>query len=169
MRRGRVFRAGLGTFGFHVAIFQRRALRGCSIGHFCYDKDTRVLTKDGLKSFSALAEDDEIATLNPETDELEWNRPNRVFEYDYTGPLLHFKQRTMELMVTPNHRIYCRNRNGSDKFQLIEAKIALDRWKAQDIQFKRNCTWNCAQPTDFALPQDLRADLFQISKHGMGQ
>src|SRR2546425_6722879 len=51
----------------------------------CYSEDTRVLTRDGFKYFAELSYNDQIATLNPETQELEYQNPSRIVRYQHEG------------------------------------------------------------------------------------
>ncbi len=87
----------------------------------CFDKDTEVLTKDGYKRWPDVTEQDVLATVNPKTGELEWQRPTQVYQYDYKGKMYHVKNRHVDLMVTPNHRMWVRRRDHSE-FETIEAQ-----------------------------------------------
>jgi len=72
----------------------------------CYSADTQVLTDKGWKYFWEVNKDDYIVTLNPETNEIELQKPVRFFEYDYDGELYHFKSKKLDLLVTPNHNMF---------------------------------------------------------------
>jgi len=138
----------------------RPAPGGVSIGHQCYSQDTRVLTKNGLKYFYELTYNDYIATLNPTTKELEWQKPINIFCYDYNGKMIHFSGKTIDLLVTPNHNLYCRNRYKKEDFRLIRADIAINTIPYHGIQFLRSCEWNCTDIEEFILPLDHRAKLY---------
>ena len=72
----------------------------------CYDKETEVLTKKGWKHFKDVTFDDEIATLNPITKELEYQRPIRIINYHYKGKMYYVKTKKVDLNVTPDHNVY---------------------------------------------------------------
>jgi intein/homing endonuclease len=72
----------------------------------CYDKKTRVLTKRGFRHFSELTYRDQIATLNPKTGYLEYHKPRRIINYEHDGPMYEFRSRNIDLMVTPEHRLW---------------------------------------------------------------
>lgn len=130
----------------------RPAPGGISIGHECYDNQTRVLTDNGLKLFKDIKAFDKIATLK-NGKELEYQYPIKMFQYDYNGNLIHFQGKTIDLMVTPNHNIYYRNRYKKKSFELEAAEVALRNNAFASIQFKRNCTWNCSAPcASFTIP-----------------
>lgn len=130
----------------------RPAIGGISVGHACYDDQTKVLTNDGLKFFKDIKITDKIATLKDDQ-ELEYQHPTKMFQYAYSGNLIHFQGRTIDLMVTPNHNIYYRNRYKRKSFELETAETVLQNNAFASIQFKRNCTWNCSVPcASFTIP-----------------
>jgi len=70
----------------------------------CYDKETELLTNNGWKHFYALSKNDLIYTRTLDGD-IELHKPLRYYEYDWNGELLKFKTKTLDLLVTPNHRM----------------------------------------------------------------
>jgi hypothetical protein len=77
----------------------------------CYDDKTEVLTRRGWISFKDVDLNDDIATVNKCTLELEYQKPTRkVYEF-YSGSMFHFNGRAnFDLFVTPNHKLFV-NRN----------------------------------------------------------
>jgi len=72
----------------------------------CYSDDTEVLTKSGWKLFKNVdIENDFFATRNIITKEFEWQKATDKVEYDYDGEFYNLKSRTVDLMVSPNHRV----------------------------------------------------------------
>jgi len=78
---------------------------GGSFYHACYDENTEVLTRRGWLSFKDLKPNDEVLTWNLETDEVKYEKPRRVFEYDYNGRMYRVKSRKVDLLVTPDHKV----------------------------------------------------------------
>ena len=76
-----------------------------SFYHACYDDKTEILTKNGWKIFKDLTYQDEVATLNREKRQLEFQRPLDIQKYTYSGPIYKYKSQRIDLAVTPNHRI----------------------------------------------------------------
>lgn len=74
----------------------------------CFDKETEILTEDGWKLFKDLNKSEKVATLNLKNDEFQWQKPTAYTDEAYNGELIHFKSRTIDLMVTPNHRLLVR-------------------------------------------------------------
>lgn len=94
-----------------------------SIYHSCYDDKTEILTDNGWKLFKDLCNDDLIATLNKNTDTLEYQRPTNTFEYDYNGELININTKSLCLAITPNHKIFesSNYKNTLDLWRLTEA------------------------------------------------
>ena len=72
----------------------------------CYDSETEVFTRWGWKKFKNVTKDDEVATLNPETQELEWQRPERVIWRKHKGVMYGYKSKTIDFLVTPGHQMF---------------------------------------------------------------
>jgi hypothetical protein len=123
----------------------------------CFDDKTEIMTEDGWKLFKDLNKDERVATLNVETDSFEWQKPTDYTDEYYSGEMLHFKSRNVDVLVTPNHRMLVRRypvnleqvRKKEFKFpkkshglidtswKFIEAKELRDA-KRQEWQMKRN-------------------------------
>jgi hypothetical protein len=87
----------------------------------CYSPDTDVLTERGWIAFPELTMDDRVATLLEDGESMAYTKPLEVMSYDYKGPMYHVKSNQVDLLVTPNHRMYVGNRNGgSYGFKLAE-------------------------------------------------
>lgn len=73
----------------------------------CFDDKTEVLTNNGWKLFKDLDKGvDLVATLNPETDEIEYQKPIRYIEKDYKGEMIGVNHPTIDFLVTPDHNMY---------------------------------------------------------------
>jgi len=70
-----------------------------------YDKDTEILTEKGFKKFSEFKGTDHIATLNPNTLNIEYLKPAHWYYYHFKGKLLDFRNRWSRISVTPNHHM----------------------------------------------------------------
>jgi len=71
----------------------------------CYSADTQVLTESGWKYFWNVSINDRIYTLNPETRQIELQKPIKLYEFNYDGELYHFEGDGFDLLVTPNHNM----------------------------------------------------------------
>lgn len=83
---------------------------------FCYDDQTEILTNTGWKLFSSLDYTNKIATL--EKNELKYIKPLEIVNFDYEGEMIKLESRQCNYCVTPNHKLYVKQKN---KFKLLEA------------------------------------------------
>lgn len=93
----------------------------------CHDDQTEVLTQNGWKFFSELVPNDKLATVNPETQELLYEKPTQIFRYDYKGDMICGNHRFLDFKVTPNHRMLVRKWNEEKRtlentYEFIEAQ-----------------------------------------------
>ena len=72
----------------------------------CYDENTRTLTTDGLKRYNELKRGDLVFSLNPKTSEIEIKPIEKVIIQEYDGKMIHFKNKRIDLCVTPNHNMF---------------------------------------------------------------
>jgi GTP cyclohydrolase I len=74
--------------------------------HLCYDARTEILTENGWLPFGELRLE-RVAQVNPASLELSFTTPLQWVHYDYSGPMHHFRNDEIDLLVTPDHRILC--------------------------------------------------------------
>jgi thymidylate synthase (FAD) len=73
-------------------------------GHGCYDDATEVLTSEGWQKWSAVDGGERFATLSS-TGELQYQGAIRLVRKEYRGPMIGFKGMSLDLLVTPDHRV----------------------------------------------------------------
>jgi len=93
----------------------------------CHDDKTQVLTSTGWKLFADLSDDDELATVDPVTHQLTYERPTRVVRLPYKGNLLSVQTRFLDFAVTPDHTMLVRpwvqaETKLSDQYKFVQAK-----------------------------------------------
>ena len=71
--------------------------------HLCHSEDTEVLTTTGFRLFNTLKGDEQIPTLNLETNIVSPQPVEKIQSYDYEGEMIHFLGRHVDCLVTPNH------------------------------------------------------------------
>lgn len=123
----------------------------------CYDEKTQILTKEGWKLFKELKGNEEVATLNPKTNELEYQRIERKTEYKYNDRMIHFKNKRIDLVVTPNHNIWTKilkNHNKGHSYkQKFEFEKAINLLGKENIQIKAISRWKGKEEKYFILPK----------------
>jgi DNA-directed RNA polymerase beta subunit/intein/homing endonuclease len=90
----------------------------------CYSDDTEVLTTKGWINFPELIGKDreayKVAALT-EDGKLKYVIPDEVMSYDFDGNMYAIKNNQIDLLVTPNHRMYVADRQGKQYgFELAE-------------------------------------------------
>ena len=71
----------------------------------CFSHDTDIVTPSGIKNIKELKVGDLVYSINPDTKNLELKPITHTFEQYYDDDMIHFKNKTIDLMVTPNHRM----------------------------------------------------------------
>ncbi|MEH2148587.1 tape measure protein [Nostoc sp.] len=87
----------------------------------CYDYNTEVLTSRGWVRWDEVSDRDLFASQNLETGEIEFQSPTRTIRYRYTGLMLRVNSPSVDLLVTPDHRMVVRGANDT-KFKIVKAK-----------------------------------------------
>ena len=76
------------------------------------ESDSQILTKEGWKEWNEISENEEIQTLNTETNKIEIQKIEKKIYEDYSGEMFEFKSRNIDITVTPNHRFLLENNKG---------------------------------------------------------
>jgi len=104
---------------------------------FCHSEDTEFLTSNGFKLYDDITDADLIGSYNRETGNLEYQHPIKKYHYEYNGEMIHFNGRSVDALVTPNHRMFVQPYN-YDEWRVVEAKDV--SWK--QFHFKQACGWD---------------------------
>lgn len=86
-------------------IYRPRNRRTSKVYGYCYDAATEILTRArGWVNFADLAEGEEVATRS-DAGEFEWQIPSRIVREDWDDEMIHFTSKSMDILVTPEHRM----------------------------------------------------------------
>jgi hypothetical protein len=111
----------------------------------CYDDKTDILTEYGWKRFKDLLKSDKVATLNTDTNELEYQLPVDYVNQHYSGEM--FRQSgSVDLLVTPNHNLYI-SRDKHFDFKLVKAEYS-NRY----VRYTSKFNWSGKDVSDIVLP-----------------
>ena len=91
----------------------------------CYSNDTDVLTQKGWKRIDDVAIGEMLPSMNLETKNVELSKVIDVFSEEHNGEMLRFQGRTVDLLVTPNHKMVASLSKGANEYtdySLIEAR-----------------------------------------------
>ena len=111
---------------------------------YCFDKNTEILTDNGWKYIKDCnIEKDKFFSMNPNTFDLEWISSIHHTKYHYTGKMYHYKSDEIDLMVTPDHNIYCSKRHTRKHIRKMHFIKACDFFNDSNYEFVSNVgNWN---------------------------
>ena len=114
----------------------------------CYDDDTEVLTSHGWKPWPKVDGTEIFGTLNPSTGELEYQEALEVFHASYAGPMYRVRSEQVDLLVTPNHRMWVQHHDtqaagrGQEKFAVEPAEDILHL----RVKYQKSARWIGSTP-----------------------
>lgn len=93
----------------------------------CYDAETKVYTKKGLKKYNEVLIGDEVLSLNIQTNNIEWKPVEKIHIIPYSGSMISFKGRSTDVLVTPNHKMLIKTKknNKKSKIKILKAEECL--------------------------------------------
>ena len=119
----------------------------------CFDEKTEIFTNHGWKKFPELGGLDQVATLD-DRGFLTFEKPVDYIEQDYTGPMYYLDTDFVNMMVTPNHKLYVvvNPRDfGHSAFTPVLASECFGRAK----RFKSSFKWKGVQRVDPFFRENL--------------
>lgn len=98
-------------------------------GLACFSKDTEVLTDEGWKFFSDLTQKELVLSFNEGV--LRYEKPIAYIQNKFNGDIINIKNRSIDLLVTPNHKMVCKTREDADtgKWKYVRAENLNDSYK----------------------------------------
>ncbi len=117
---------------------------------YCYDEATEVLTSDGWKFFKELTNDDFVATLNVNTNLLEYQKPFEIIKEKYSGDMISFESQSVSLLVTPKHKMWTKH-SYYKEYSFEDAIDVVDK----NTWFKKACEYIGEEHEYFTLPEVL--------------
>ena len=129
--------------GYEMYAMQIRSERTPNIGDkfACLKPNCDVLTTKGWKNICDVTLKDKVAILD-NNDNICYERPTEVHEYDYNGKMYQLQSQQVDLTVTPNHRMWIKKRN-KDNFEFMTAENVFGK----RVKYKKNA--NNFQPENW--------------------
>tara|TARA_R110000868_G_scaffold19400_7_gene83596 strand:+ start:6496 stop:8991 length:2496 start_codon:yes stop_codon:yes gene_type:complete len=123
------------------------------LGGSCMTPDTEILTDEGWKRFDELDQTEFVATLNPNSNTLEYNKPTGYICEPFDGELNCAKNGLIEYEVTPNHNMFA-----STVKSLTHKKLDLKLVQSKDIHgknfhVKRDAHWVADEVDVMVIPK----------------
>lgn len=123
------------------------------LGGSCMTPDTEILTDNGWKRFDELDQTEKVATLNPKTNELEYNKPTGYICTPFDGYLNCGKNGLIEYEVTPNHNMYASEAKSITSKKLNLELIQSEKIHGKNFHVKKNAIWYGKEEKYFLLPK----------------
>jgi len=102
----------------------------------CYDKDTEVLTKQGWKYWNQVLDNDFFASLS-KNGNLKYLKANQIIRKEYKGKMIGWKNRAIDILVTPEHNMLLSNGTLIPANKLNKKNHSIPRtakqWIAKDL------------------------------------
>jgi len=76
----------------------------------CVQKTCEILTDSGWKRIDEISDDEDILTLNPNTNEIEVQKITKKITQPYKGKMIRISGRNIDVTVTPNHKFWIINK-----------------------------------------------------------
>lgn len=127
----------------------------------CYSADTEILTEEGWKYFYDLNERDKVCTINPETDKIEYQKPLRYIEKDYDGKMLYFSQRSLDMMVTPDHKLLVEQYAPHTEDNYYKKFVLAKDFNSNNNFIPKQGNWEAEKKEYFVLPP-LKTVVYQF-------
>lgn len=114
----------------------------------CHDDQTEVLTENGWKFFKDVQPKEKVAQFNKDTRKMSFAVPSRLTVRDYEGDLVHFFGKTVDVMVTPNHRMLARQEWQEN--WLVKRADEVEGWSKPYVM--GSIEWTGREARKFVLP-----------------
>lgn len=121
----------------------------------CYDEKTEVLTDRGWVFIKDLTLEHRVASMVG--NKLEYLKPLELQEYDYDGQMYRVKSNQVDLLVTPNHRMYVAQRTMNTKKTAYKMEYPEDIFNKIRFYKKDVDVWEPDLSGD-DLPEELVVD-----------
>ena len=132
-------------------------IRGISAAMNCFDSNTEILTENGWKLFKDLIDTEKVATLNPDTNNVEFHIPDYYIKKPFSGKLISFKHRSFVLNVTPDHLMNVSQELATGYYKNPKVKgwnnVAAKTLLGKNFKMGIRGNWENKNVSEFVIPE----------------
>ena len=110
----------------NLSALGENATKIVDVSKYCYDNETEILTENGWKYFYELNGEEEVATLNNKTGEIEYQKPTGYQSFDNNGDMYRIETENGNLLVSPEHKVYGKINDEENEFNLSNNSLVLN-------------------------------------------
>lgn len=132
----------------------------------CVPPGTEIYTAEGWKKIETIDENEVIATLNIDRNELEFHKINRKIDMQYTGKMFRFRNsKSYDMLLTPEHKVLAWDRKclpyKITAKELYDAYVTRDSAVSHSSLRKAGSTWSgCDDDTIIIAGKSIDTDLW---------
>jgi glycosyltransferase involved in cell wall biosynthesis len=117
---------------------------------WCYSDDTEVLTVNGWKNIKDVLIGEGIYSYNKEKDIVEIAVNKETISKEYSGDMISFEGESVDLLTTPNHKMYASLSGGGNRYKDYEL-IDADKLVGKHFRLKKSARWGGKDISSFEL------------------
>ncbi len=127
----------------------------------CFDQETEIYTNKGWKFFKDLDKSELVYTINPNTLNVEWQKPINYISYRYKGKMFYYENSRFNLMVTPQHKILVQNMDNSVKNKSWKLKEAIKVGRKSKNRMLSGINWQGkTKDFEFLAGEKVKIELY---------
>lgn len=92
---------------------------GGELNH-CVPASYKILTATGWKKLSDISDIESVATMNIDTNEIEYQTIDEKIYSEYSGEMIRLRGRNIDMLATPNHRVLLVDRSGNYYYETVQ-------------------------------------------------
>jgi intein/homing endonuclease len=115
----------------------------------CFDAETEIFTENGFVKFSDLDATTKVGSMDSRG-YLTMQKPIAIQKIPYKGKMIHFFGHTFDMMVTPEHNMFVRQKNTS-RFRIVSAEKLLQK-SLQQHELLMKVDWIGEEPEFINIP-----------------
>lgn len=128
----------------------------------CVDDDTEALTQRGWLGPDDLKPGDMMASFDMKTEKLKWMPLGSVHTADFDGEMVHATSRSLDMLMTPDHRVVNYKRGRVVGGNRGDHQWTLGITEAQDIPASSRVQIPTAAEFDHAPQSDIRDEIAPV-------